>query len=340
MVKLARIEANICLEYKYHGYISFKPRTFDRKSMKRLTHKQKVGRLFKPDYPDYPKGIIIDTEIQDLRLQGVNVRAKYWGQITIELIDIKPGGYISVGSLDDRKMSQHQHVYRYRRGRKYHDVWLGMPDGIFRVTMIVNMPKEHHDSLIKTEEMFQKLVPEDVAELEIERIIQGIKAMVDFGVVNDDVDEITKESTLDEDIEQQQKVKQILQEVLGPDDIKKGLEQIDLLEDEDSEKRMKLKEIILENLDETELRKKWARALADIDQELYQKMKPSKKKKESRIRRRARRDHKILKKSNTVLEEIFQVFRYYFNTHIATAKYLLKQYWFQSIFYNCVISGV
>jgi len=298
--------------------------------MARLTHMKKVGRLFFPEYPDYPKGIVINTEIKDLRPQGVNIRPKYGGKITIELIDIKPGGYITMGSLDDRGMMQQQHVYRYRKGRKYHDVWVGMPDGVFNVNMTLNMPEEHYECIMKTNEMFEKVDVEDVAEIEIENIIENVKSIVDLGMVNDDIDEITKESTSDKSIQEQEKVKQILQEILGEDEIQKSIDDLLQLEDEKNERRKKLKEIIKEHQDPVDIRKKWARSLADIDQEIYQKTQSSTKK-DSRVRKKARKDHKILKKSNTVLEEIFQVFRYYFNTHIATAKYLLNQYWLEPI---------
>jgi hypothetical protein len=323
-------EAKIEFNYEVKGFASISPIKLKERRIQRMKKMERVGRLYRIPYQQFPRGVVVDTSIEDLRPFGIRLGGKYGGRITIELIEIVSGGAVTVMSLDSRTQQPHQWVYRYRDGRKSHDVWLGMPNAKFRVVMELNMPSQQFNAINETQETLEKITKQELAELMVETTVERLNLLFESGI--DDFDDSIRTITDDVSLDQVTKTREFLSSLIGENGIEESYSVLEELLNENSGKRKEFEEYFINNLKEDEIRKKWARALGDLDQELKRKsQEPGKKKKETKIRRRARRDLKTIKKSERALEDVFEIFRFYLNTYLMAVKYSLGQYWIKTI---------
>ncbi len=328
---LTRRRCKVELSYEYEGYAAIRPKDPQKspKERKALRAKMKKKAIYLPKYPDYPLGVVLSAEIKDLEKHGVSLRHNCTGTITVKLEELKLGS-VTVGSLDHRETLHQQWLFRYRKGRRYEDAWMRVPTAVFHVSMDLEIPEKNYRALMKTAEIVENVRKDDIVDLRLANIMRLVEAIL----ADEPVDEYTVDGGIhpardwmDSDILQLIREKLVafqggtLCGSTSPFDTPDYDQLAELL-----------RPVVERGLPDGDVRRQWGRELVTWENSLREEAQlRGKSKSLEKTRRRARRQLKTLKASNDICADIFEVFRFYMNIHLATLKYFLGQHWIEPI---------
>ncbi len=319
-------------DFIYPAYASITPVSpfipQNRKEEKEFWEAERRKSLYRVKYPEWCLQEVINADIIDLRERGINVTDAYSGTIRVQLTELSPGGSIKVGSRRDRERHALQWQYQFPKQegirKEMIDVWSGMPYAKFKVTMNIEMDDEKQKSLIKVSESINKLSSDDLAETRIDKLLGSVQ--IASNLTEEDLEALTGDPEL-KDIESWMQLGEVFQNEMGIDFLTAFRT---LLSDPKNKIYGSFKTFIAKRV-AANLPQEWGRTLLDMRQELLEEKEFAKKRKNYKLKREVNHILELIENADDIAKDIFEIFRFYMNTHLACVKYRHNQFWITPI---------
>jgi hypothetical protein len=329
--KRKRIEATIEFDYKYPKYVSFQvldPHFIgktDREYKKKFDQAVSRGGYFEIRYPEWTRKAVLKANIQDLRKKEVSLSEKYNGSIEIGIDEIQDGSSVQVGSLSGRELNVLQWQFRYEQRRRgiarEENIYGIVPIAKFNVKMNLEMPKASYERMIEASEAIGNLSADDLAEKRIEDFVENLVEIMEMGLEN-----VPESMMKDPKYHQATRVLRLRGFLPDYSEFKPGSAIVDLLTDRESEIYQAFHGLLKEEI-EKDPQVEWSKEFLNLRQRMYQDVEFGRKNRNYKLRKDAKETLELIEETNEIASDIFKIFRYYMNIHLASVKYQLDQYW-------------